>query len=162
MVKYLSFHNSSFALRYFNVNGKATMWHTPCLFWFFDRAIYSWPIKQGFLEHWALPPMEATLWTPICKIEPNVLPYIAYLFSFYILTWELNFGQTIYLSMKHYSLFCFALGDFPNHHDVFHAMLLVSSESSPWYSKGCIDVVWECLDLRCGSYWLLNHFFHEN
>jgi hypothetical protein len=30
MVKYLSFHNSSFALRYFfNVNGKATMWHTP-------------------------------------------------------------------------------------------------------------------------------------
>ncbi len=30
MVKYLSFHNSSFALRYiFKVNGKATMWHTP-------------------------------------------------------------------------------------------------------------------------------------
>jgi hypothetical protein len=28
--KYLSFRNSSFALRYiFNVNGKATMWHTP-------------------------------------------------------------------------------------------------------------------------------------
>ncbi len=35
MVKYLSFHNSSFDLRYiyiFNVNGKATVWqHTPCL-----------------------------------------------------------------------------------------------------------------------------------
>jgi hypothetical protein len=31
MVKYLNFHNSSFALRYFlNVNGKATMWNTPC------------------------------------------------------------------------------------------------------------------------------------
>ncbi len=29
---YLNFHNSSFALRYFfNVNGKATMKHTPCL-----------------------------------------------------------------------------------------------------------------------------------
>jgi hypothetical protein len=28
MVKYLSFHNSSFAL---NVNGKATVWHTPCI-----------------------------------------------------------------------------------------------------------------------------------
>jgi len=35
--KYLSFHDSSFALRYFcNVNGKATLWHTPCwgnVFW---------------------------------------------------------------------------------------------------------------------------------
>ncbi len=28
----LSFHNSSFALRYFfNVNGEARVWHTPCL-----------------------------------------------------------------------------------------------------------------------------------
>jgi hypothetical protein len=28
---YLSFHNSSFALRYFlNVNGMAIVWHTPC------------------------------------------------------------------------------------------------------------------------------------
>ncbi len=32
MVKYFNFHNSSFALRYiFNVNGKAKVWHTPCL-----------------------------------------------------------------------------------------------------------------------------------
>jgi len=33
MVKYLNFHNSSsFALRYFfDVNGNATMWNTPCL-----------------------------------------------------------------------------------------------------------------------------------
>jgi hypothetical protein len=33
MVKYLNFHNSSsFALRYFfNVNGKAIVWHTPLL-----------------------------------------------------------------------------------------------------------------------------------
>jgi hypothetical protein len=32
MVKYLSFHNSSFALRsfFFNVNGKATVLHIPC------------------------------------------------------------------------------------------------------------------------------------
>jgi len=31
MVKYLSFHNSSFALRcFFDVNGKAIVWHTPC------------------------------------------------------------------------------------------------------------------------------------
>ncbi len=34
MVKYLSFHNSSFAFRYFfKVKGKATLWHTPCSFW---------------------------------------------------------------------------------------------------------------------------------
>jgi hypothetical protein len=34
MVKYLSFHNSSFfCLKIlFNVNGKAKVWHTPCLF----------------------------------------------------------------------------------------------------------------------------------
>ncbi len=45
MVNYLNFHNSSFALRFFfiNVNGKATMWHTPCAqfvwhFWIF----WSW------------------------------------------------------------------------------------------------------------------------
>jgi len=32
MLKYLSFHNSSFSLIYiFNVNGKAIVWHTPCL-----------------------------------------------------------------------------------------------------------------------------------
>jgi hypothetical protein len=32
MVKYLSFHNSSFALKYFLMeNGKATVPHTPCL-----------------------------------------------------------------------------------------------------------------------------------
>jgi hypothetical protein len=33
MAKYLTFHNSSFALiRYFfNVNGKDTVWHTPCI-----------------------------------------------------------------------------------------------------------------------------------
>jgi len=31
MMKYLSFHNSFFCLKIlFNVNGKATMWHTPC------------------------------------------------------------------------------------------------------------------------------------
>jgi hypothetical protein len=31
MVKYLSFHKSSFALTYIYVNGKAIVWHTPCL-----------------------------------------------------------------------------------------------------------------------------------
>jgi hypothetical protein len=36
MVKYLNFHNSSFASRYFfNVNGKAIVWGTPCFKHFF-------------------------------------------------------------------------------------------------------------------------------
>jgi hypothetical protein len=30
MVKYLNFHNSSFAKIIFDVNGKAIVWHTPC------------------------------------------------------------------------------------------------------------------------------------
>jgi len=35
MVKYLSFPNSSFALRYFLIqkNGKARVWHTPCYYY---------------------------------------------------------------------------------------------------------------------------------
>jgi hypothetical protein len=35
MVKYLNSHNSSFALIP-KVNGKATVWHTPCLFIFYS------------------------------------------------------------------------------------------------------------------------------
>ncbi len=47
LVKYLNFHNSSFALRYllfFNVNGKATVWHTPCfiVFYFINVLVVSW------------------------------------------------------------------------------------------------------------------------
>jgi hypothetical protein len=43
MVKYLSFHNSSFSVRYFfNVNGKAKVWHTPCLFWWVHLSINTW------------------------------------------------------------------------------------------------------------------------
>jgi hypothetical protein len=42
MVKYLSFHNSSFALKYiFNVNGKAIVWHTPCC--------YYWVVQTSIL-----------------------------------------------------------------------------------------------------------------
>jgi len=33
MVKYLNFHNSSLIKRFFNVKGKATVWHTPCFPW---------------------------------------------------------------------------------------------------------------------------------
>ncbi len=27
---------------------------------------------------------------------------------------------------------------------------------------GCTNLVWVCLELECGSYWLLNHFLNEN
>jgi len=43
---------------------------------------------------------------------------------------------------------------------VFHAMLLISLKSSQW-----VEVHWFGLRLFgvwCGSYWLLNLFFHEN
>ncbi len=37
MGKYLNFHNSSSCLQIlFNVNGKATMWHTPCYYFLFS------------------------------------------------------------------------------------------------------------------------------
>jgi hypothetical protein len=41
-----------------------------------------------------------------------------------------------------------------------HDALLMSSESTQWV--GILDLVWDCLNLWCGSYWLLNHFFNEN
>jgi hypothetical protein len=48
MVKYLSFHNSCFALIYFfNVNGKATVWHTPYSF-----SIFNW--FKSFMGDWQI------------------------------------------------------------------------------------------------------------
>jgi hypothetical protein len=45
MVKYSSFHDSSFCLKMlFNVNDKATMWHTPC--W----STYTWVHLGRFVE----------------------------------------------------------------------------------------------------------------
>jgi len=49
MVKYLSFHNSNsfFCLKILLiVNGKAAMWHTPCLFFKFFRVILGWHYYQ--------------------------------------------------------------------------------------------------------------------
>ncbi len=42
LVKYLSFYNSSFALRHllFHVNGKAIVWHTPCFIWLFLKMFF--------------------------------------------------------------------------------------------------------------------------
>jgi len=42
---------------------------------------------------------------------------------------------------------------------VFHVGFLVSLESS--YEYRHTDLVWDCLELRCISYWLLNHFLNE-
>jgi hypothetical protein len=45
MVKYLSFHNSTFFLKIsFNVNGKVTVWHTPC--WTLASQ-GPWPRRKG-------------------------------------------------------------------------------------------------------------------
>ncbi len=50
MVKYLNFYDSSFALRYFfNVNGKATMWHTPYLFITLVDAMYLFDSKWVYI-----------------------------------------------------------------------------------------------------------------
>jgi hypothetical protein len=59
MVKYLSFLNSSFGLRYFliNVNGNATVWHTPC--WkqirtsFFSISFLDVSIHEYHLKKWS-------------------------------------------------------------------------------------------------------------
>jgi hypothetical protein len=57
MVKYLSFHDSSFfgVNITFNVNGKATVCHTPCLFWYVQKkkkATWIGPSQQQSLKHW--------------------------------------------------------------------------------------------------------------
>jgi len=119
---------------------------------------YSWPIKQFFWKYWALPngsnSFDPQLQNRTKCIGPYSLPFeLIYLHE----SWTLG-KPSIYLSMKHYILFCFALWDLPNH-DVFHAMLLGIFKKLSMISTGCIDLVWDCLDLWCGSYWLLNHFF---
>ncbi len=54
MVKYLSFHDSSFfgVNITFNVNGKATVCHTPCLFWYVQKKKnhLDWPISTTIIE----------------------------------------------------------------------------------------------------------------
>ncbi len=48
MVKYLNFHNSSFAWGYFfYVNGKATVWHTPC---WINYCFFAW-VSIHFKKH---------------------------------------------------------------------------------------------------------------
>jgi hypothetical protein len=62
------------------------------------------------------------------------------------------FWRLIYFCMVKYLSFhnsSFALRS-------WYAALLVPSESS-W--RGCTNLVWDCLELHCGSYRLLNHFF---
>jgi hypothetical protein len=123
---------------------------------------YSWPIKQFFWKYWALPngsnSFDPQLQNRTKCIGPYSLPFeLIYLHE----SWTLgkpSIYLSIYLSMKHYRLFCFALWNLPNH-DVFRVVLLGIFKKLSVISTGCIDLVWDCLDLRCGSYWLLNHFF---
>ncbi len=75
MVEYLSFHNSSFALRYllFNVNGKAGVWHTPCL---------SISCNRSFIAYRSTTPMF------LCTINP-LPPSMQQLFN-KIIKWGLH------------------------------------------------------------------------
>jgi hypothetical protein len=61
MVKYLSFHNSSFCLQIlFHVNGKATVWHTPC----FSHWMCFWLVTQvlGGVAHATRPLAHVGTW----------------------------------------------------------------------------------------------------
>jgi hypothetical protein len=63
-----------------------------------------------------------------------------------------------HLSMKQGSLFCFVRVTSPKSQCFM---------SRSWYLQkaldehGCTDLVWDCLELWCESYWLLNHFLNE-
>ncbi len=53
-------------------------------------------------------------------------------------------------------LFCFVMLRSPK---PWHSFMLHSSYLSKALNEsGCTNLVWDCLELQCGSYWLLNHF----
>jgi hypothetical protein len=56
-------------------------------------------------------------------------------------------------------MFCLSHWDLPNHCTSCHALGIFRNLKM---NEGSNDLVWECFNLRCGSYWLLNHFFIEN
>jgi len=66
----------------------------------------------------------------------------------------------LYLSMKQGRWFRFVLSywDLQNHHISCHTLHIFRK----LLMNGCIDLVWNCLELWCGSYWLLNKIETEN
>jgi hypothetical protein len=48
----------------------------------------------------------------------------------------------------------------PNHHSASCHTLGILGKLS--MSTGALTWFWDCLELRCGSFWLLNHFLNEN
>jgi hypothetical protein len=76
MVKYLNFHNYSFALRYFfNVNGKATQCDTPLVF-NTKLVVPDMKVLTPFLHtYWLLVP-------PLALIGPMILrPFSAWMMN---------------------------------------------------------------------------------
>jgi len=74
------------------------------------------------------------------------------------------------LWLKCVTFFCF-MWHYPNIKEgsLFCFVLMICAKPwrftlRSWYHwkvldmQGCIGLVWECLELQCGSYWLLNHF----
>jgi hypothetical protein len=39
--------------------------------------------------------------------------------------------------------------------------MLVNQSQAIYCWEGVADLVWDCLEVRCGSYWFLNHFLNE-
>jgi hypothetical protein len=39
--------------------------------------------------------------------------------------------------------------------------MLVNQRQAIYCWVGVADLVWDCLEVRCGSYWFLNHFLNE-
>jgi hypothetical protein len=39
--------------------------------------------------------------------------------------------------------------------------MLVNQRRAIYCWVGVADLVWDCLEIRCGSYWFLNHFLNE-
>jgi hypothetical protein len=71
------------------------------------------------------------------------------------------FGWLTYLFMKQGSLFCFVLAqwDLPNLSRLLHAHALGIFRKLLMMSRGAPKFWFEdCLELQCGSYWLLNDF----
>ncbi len=73
LVKYLNFHKSCFAFRYFlNLNGKPTVWHIPCFPCFLkshtpcdqtrgSSAIFSWLYMDNFINNFEILPSNLSL-----------------------------------------------------------------------------------------------------
>ncbi len=73
------------------------------------------------------------------------------LVSFRGLYLRLYFCMVKYFNLHHSSTPCLSCWDLPIHGTSICALLVISESS---HKYGCTDLVWESLELLCGSYWL--------